>query len=64
MLSRHLELTDSAKAKKILDNWTEAKNNFWCLSPKPELNANEEENSFLAQEAALSSIGLESGRYN
>jgi glutamate synthase (NADPH/NADH) large chain/glutamate synthase (ferredoxin) len=35
LIYRHLELTDSARAKEILDDWTKFEPLFWKVVPLP-----------------------------
>jgi glutamate synthase (NADPH/NADH) large chain/glutamate synthase (ferredoxin) len=39
LIYRHVELTDSARAKEILDNWTKYEPLFWKVEPLPPVTA-------------------------
>jgi glutamate synthase domain-containing protein 3 len=37
LIARHLELTDSARAREILDDWDRASHHFWRVAPKSDV---------------------------
>ena len=37
LLARHAELTESARAKALLDDWDASSGTFWRIAPKGEL---------------------------
>jgi len=41
LIQRHLELTQSPRAREILDTWSESMPTFWRVSPKPSLTITE-----------------------
>ena len=62
LIERHLELTDSTRARELLDNWQEALGTFWRVAPHPSVEDDtaQEQNVQAFEVLALEALKRES----